>query len=132
MARKRREFLQSELTPLIDVAFLLLVFFMATSVFKKDELILGLTLPSADGKPTKELSEKDYIKIEVTENELSLNGKKLVIDDLKSGLQGFENKKTPVELKVDKEVEYQRVIDVLNLVKAEGLFNIDLVTQIKK
>jgi biopolymer transport protein ExbD len=44
---KRREHLTPDLTPLIDILFLLLIFFLATSVFKKSDFALNLTLPSA-------------------------------------------------------------------------------------
>ena len=45
---KRRETLGIDLTPVIDVVFILLIFFIVTSVFKKDELALMLDLPEAD------------------------------------------------------------------------------------
>ena len=35
---KRREPLNPDITPLIDVVFILLVFFIVTSTFKKDEM----------------------------------------------------------------------------------------------
>jgi len=42
---KRREHIAPDLTPLIDVVFLILIFFMVSSTFKKEELALLLTLP---------------------------------------------------------------------------------------
>ena len=42
---KRREPLTPDLTPLIDVVFILLIFFIVSSVFKKEELALMLSLP---------------------------------------------------------------------------------------
>ena len=47
---KRRESLGLDLTPVIDVVFILLIFFIVTSVFKKDELALVLDLPSSNAK----------------------------------------------------------------------------------
>jgi len=55
MARRhRREQLSMDLTPLIDVVFLLLIFFLVTSVFKKDELALLLKLPKSEQGAGKE------------------------------------------------------------------------------
>ena len=40
-----------ELTPLIDVVFLLLIFFMVSTTFKEEESVLAVELPEADGAP---------------------------------------------------------------------------------
>ena len=47
---KRRESLSLDLTPVIDVVFILLIFFIVTSVFKKEELALMLDLPTSNAK----------------------------------------------------------------------------------
>ena len=47
---KRRESLGLDLTPVIDVVFILLIFFIVTSVFKKEELALMLDLPKSNAK----------------------------------------------------------------------------------
>ena len=44
MARRTRR-IRPDMTPLIDCVFLLLVFFLVTSVFKQDESVLKLILP---------------------------------------------------------------------------------------
>jgi len=49
---KRRSFGTPEITPLIDVVFLLLVFFMVSSVFKKEEPALQMKLPSSTSVKT--------------------------------------------------------------------------------
>ena len=46
MARKAKRETSRLLTPLIDVVFLLLIFFLVSSVFKKEEFAL-LNLPKA-------------------------------------------------------------------------------------
>ena len=50
---KRRESLGLDLTPVIDVIFILLIFFIVTSVFKKEELALILDLPTSSAKEMK-------------------------------------------------------------------------------
>lgn len=129
--RKKREFLQSDLTPLIDVVFLLLIFFMATSVFKKDELALSLTLPNVkEGGETQSKATRN-LTILVTQKDIALNSEVLSLAELEKKMIDVKDKKTPIELKIDKEVEYQRVIDVLNILKTNKFFNIDLVTEKK-
>ena len=38
--KKRYEYLSPDLTPLIDVVFILLIFFIVTSSFKEDKFVL--------------------------------------------------------------------------------------------
>jgi biopolymer transport protein ExbD len=128
--KKRREFIETDLTSLIDVVFLLLIFFMATTVFKKEELVLGLTLPMTQtGTASKE--ENKALKLSVSKEEFSFNNQILSLEEMTKQVMQIQNKKIAVELRVDKDVEYQRLIDVLNLLKAHKIFNIDLITQKK-
>ena len=48
---RRREPLAPDITPLIDVVFILLIFFMVTSVFRKEEAALLLQLPDVVAAP---------------------------------------------------------------------------------
>ena len=129
MARKsRREHLTPELTPLIDVVFLLLIFFMVSSVFKKEELALLLNLPSSSSKETKE-SKSENINIELSKTEIALNGKKYNIEGLEDNLKTFDKKETPVFLRVDEVVEYKRVVLILDLLKKYKLSNLSLITK---
>ncbi|MFV7791617.1 ExbD/TolR family protein, partial [Aliarcobacter lanthieri] len=47
---KRREPLGLVLTPVIDVVFILLIFFIVTSVIKKEQLALMLDLPASNAE----------------------------------------------------------------------------------
>ena len=62
--RKQREDLVPELTPMIDVIFLLLIFFMVATVFKKDEAVLLLQLPKAkDATVSKSSKQKEILMV---------------------------------------------------------------------
>lgn len=55
--RKKKEKLEISITPMIDVVFLLLIFFMVTTTFNR-ETALNIKLPEADGsEPEKHLKE---------------------------------------------------------------------------
>jgi len=129
--RKKREFLNPDLTPLIDIVFLLLIFFMATSVFKKDELKLSLTLPTSE-KGEKTSKEVKVITIHVTKDAVALNKKTMSIDEMKEFLAKIMDKDIPIEMRVDKEVTYEKLIKILDLLKEKGFSNLDLITQKKK
>lgn len=123
---KRREPLGLDLTPVIDVVFILLIFFIVTSVFKKDELALLLDLPSSNAKKMK--IDKEQIFIELSKEKLAIKGIEVSFDSLENNLKAIENKQKAVIVRIDKKVEYQRVIKVLDLLQKYNLTNLALVT----
>jgi biopolymer transport protein ExbD len=127
MARKgKRETLNFELTPLIDVVFLLLIFFLVSSVFKKEELALLLNLPKAS-KGQKDKVAKKSITIELNKDKIAYNGKKILIAELDTVLAKVSNKKI-VNLRVDGKVIYKRLVKVLDLLQKYKLENVSLIT----
>lgn len=128
--RHRREQLSMDLTPLIDMVFLLLIFFLVTSVFKKDELALLLQLPKTEqGKGSEKKMEQ--ITIELSNDELAVNGKKSSMGELPGALEQA-TKETLINLRVDGEVKYQRLVKVLDLLQSRKLENVSLITNKEK
>uniref|UniRef100_UPI0040480D9D ExbD/TolR family protein n=1 Tax=Aliarcobacter sp. TaxID=2321116 RepID=UPI0040480D9D len=123
---KRRESLGLDLTPVIDVVFILLIFFIVTSVFKKEELALILNLPSSTAKEMQ--IEKEQVFIELSQNKLAIKGIEVSFDSLEDNLKAIDDKEKPVIIRIDKKVEYERVIKVLDLLQKYDLTNLALVT----
>ena len=123
---KRREPLGIDLTAVIDVVFILLIFFIVTSVFKKDELALILDLPKADAKATE--IKDDQIFIELNENKLAIKGIEVSFESLESNLKEVKDNKKAVIIRIDKNTKYERVIKVLDLLQKYNLNNLALVT----
>jgi biopolymer transport protein ExbD len=124
--RSKREQLSMDLTPLIDVVFLLLIFFLVTSVFKKDELALLLKLPKSEQGVGND-KKIEQLTIELSNDEVAVNGKKTSIDDLQ-GIFEKTVKESLVNLRVDGEVKYQRLVKVLDLLQSNKLENVSLIT----
>src|SRR5690606_5005564 len=129
--KRSREPLSMELTPLIDVVFLLIIFFMVSSVFKKDELSLLLALPKAASGEAAQAQEQTLLKLELSAEDLAISGQKIAFDQLPERLKQVNDKEQPVEMRVDKDVRYERVVQVLDALKAAGLQNINLITENK-
>jgi len=127
---RRRKSLTLDMTPLVDVVFLLLIFFLVTSVFKKDELALLLNLPS--GKEGEKVVEKKELLIELSKDRVALNGKVLSLDELDKNVSDVTDKKRPVVLRIDKDVPYGRIIELFNLLKKHNLNNLALIEQSEK
>lgn len=123
---KRREALGLDLTPVIDVVFILLIFFIVTSVFKKDELALMLDLPTSNAKEIEVKQEQVFI--ELSQNKLAIRGIEVSFDSLEDNLKAIKNKENAVIVRIDKKVEYERVVKVLDLLQKYNLTNLALVT----
>lgn len=127
---KRREALGLDLTPVIDVVFILLIFFIVTSVFKKEELALLLDLPTSNAK---EMEVKEgQIFIELGKDKLAIKGIEVSFDSLEDNLKAIKNTNNPVIVRIDKKVEYERVVKVLDLLQKYSLVNLALVTNEEK
>ena len=124
---KRRESLTPDITPLIDVVFILLIFFIVTSVFKKEELALILNLPGSQAKILE--IEKKEISIELSQEKLAIKGKETSLEELEGELQKISDKKRPIIVRIDEEVVYKRIVEILDLLQKYELNNMALVTK---
>lgn len=124
---KRREHLGLDLTPVIDVVFILLIFFIVTSVFKKEELALILDLPSSNAKEMQ--IKEEQIFIELSTDKLAIKGIEVSFDSLEDNLKAIKNKENAVIVRIDKKVPYERMVKVLDLLQKHGLNNLALVTK---
>lgn len=126
---KRREHLSFDLTPLIDVVFILLIFFIVTSTFRKNEHKLPITLPSSEYGEN--VNVKEEINIELSESGLVFNGKIMTLSEIDSELAKVINNKTPVFSRIDRDVRYEKIIALFDLLKKYRLENIVLVAKKK-
>lgn len=127
MTHKKREHITPELTPLIDVVFILLIFFIVSSVFKKEELALQLDLPASSA--TQHEVEPKQLNIELSPTSLAYLGKVITFDKLNTKLQKVVKKDKPVIVRIDKNVTYERIVKVLDLLQKYSLTNLALVTE---
>lgn len=128
--KKRRETISPDLTPLIDVVFILLIFFIVSSVFKKEELALILDLPSSYAQEL-EIEPKE-ISIEINKDKLAIYGKEINFDQLDYKLSQIDNKKNNIIVRIDKNVVYERIVKVLDNLQKYDLNNLSLVTKTDK
>lgn len=118
-----------DLTPLIDIVFQLLIFFMVTTTFVNLENRLEVNLPSGDFAAAQ---PSENIIVSITENNIVyLNGK--LIDPLKlTENVAVELKKAPnktVVLEADTNVLHGKVIRIMDLLKQGGAEKIAIATQ---
>ena len=127
MKKRSREAAAPDITPMIDVVFLLLIFFMVSTVFKKDEMALLLNLPKTE-KGESAQQEQKTIYIELSKTEIAYNGTKTTLDSLEESLKGVTKKTIPIDLRIDKDVKYDRVVHLIGKLKKYELTNVSLIT----
>lgn len=125
--RKKRDTIAPDLTPLIDVVFILLIFFIVSSVFKKEELALILDLPSSNAQEL--IVEPKEVSLEITKEKFAIFGKEVTFEQLDKELSQISDKEETIIVRVDKNVVYQRVVSVLDSLQKYGLNNLSLVTK---
>lgn len=132
--QKRREDIHLNLTALIDVLFLLLMFFMATTTFTKNTR-LSIVLPEAQGQPSQEDPNAIAIGIGV-KGAYSVNDVPLAnmqADTLKKALQLAAANKNPGENRVvitaDGAASHQSVVTALDVAGQLGFANITIATR---
>ena len=128
MAKRTRR-IRPDMTPLIDCVFLLLVFFLVTSVFKQDESVLKLILPETQTETKRDTPEGLYI--ELSETELAFNGQRGTPDELREKAATVQNKKSPLAIKIDKGTTYERIAVILDILQVQKLYNIQLINEME-
>lgn len=130
--RKIRDELAINITPLIDVVFLLLIFFMVTTTFNRETRLL-VNLPEANA----ELAESTPTQIEVMvarDGSYSINGRALInnrLDTLMRGLELESNGDTslPILLIADAEATHQSVVTAMDGIGQSGFNRLSIATQ---
>ena len=127
--RKRDTGFTIDIAPLVDVVFLLLIFFMLASTF---EINPGIKVNLPEGT-TKELKkEPKSIKIYITKKEeIFLNGKRVDLNLLKKMLSKIKNKKSLIIIEADKFSYHGVVVSVMDIAKSLGFNNFAIATKYK-
>lgn len=123
-----------QLAPLVDVLFLLVIFFAVTSHYAKHEQVLDISVPAADEKEDKEDRFRNVGEIIVnikTDGEIIVNGVQLTEEELLVKLKNITStyKDQAVIIRGDQVANFQYVINVLNACQKAGIYNIAFATQ---
>ncbi|MEO9648929.1 MAG: biopolymer transporter ExbD [Roseobacter sp.] len=118
MPRARRARRRLSMTSLIDVIFLLLLFFMLTSTFSK---FAEVELTAGGAGQGVDLSDVAPLFMQLGEDVLALNGETLDLETLPTRLEGSAvnpDKVQPVIISLRPGVSAQRLTDVLVVLRA--------------
>ncbi|TNE76982.1 MAG: biopolymer transporter ExbD [Gammaproteobacteria bacterium] len=130
--RQRKSDQGVNLTPLIDVVFLLLIFFMVSTTFTKESHLV-LDLPEANGN----IEEAPPQQIEVLigrEGDYSINGKPLInrqVDTLMKALDEVSrgDSTTPLTITADANATHQAVVTAMDAAGRMGFVHLKITTK---
>jgi biopolymer transport protein TolR len=119
---------QINVTPLVDVMLVLLVIFMVTAPMIQQGVEVSVPRVKASALPGKE----EQFVVSITRNqEIYLNDTKLGLDQLTEKLQAIALARPDREVfvRADEEVPYGTVIKTMAAIKAAGIENVGMVTE---
>ncbi len=125
--KKEEEDYSLQLTALIDVVFLLLIFFMVSTAFVDFTRRVDIELPESSAGAAMEKTK--IYEIEITESELIfVNGKKISFDSLKELLLKKDRsiKKRSALIRADKDLSYGIAVKVMGLCQSAGITDIGI------
>lgn len=117
------------MTPMIDVVFQLIIFFLVTSHFARQEAHLPLPLPAADSSTASKAVDQPRLVINVTaEGTLLFAGRSVSAAELEQRLrERIEELGKDVELRIraDRSVPYRFIEPVLLACARTGIWNVN-------
>ncbi|MEM9281343.1 MAG: biopolymer transporter ExbD [Verrucomicrobiota bacterium] len=128
-----------DISPLIDVAFLLLIYFLVTTTLQKSEADLSLVLPGVEQEDSREIKiDQMLVRVEstgvvmVNEEVSDTDPNDRALPNLTDRLSRYSasaevaNTETQVIIDCDPEAVGQRFIDVLNVCAKANIKNVSL------
>jgi len=127
--RKRRDEVRPDLTPMIDVVFLLLIFFMISTTFVETSG-LSIKLPDADARPLDR--EPKELRVQVNrQGEIFIKDKLYTLDDFSRYLDGLHNRAGEMTfiLLADENSKHGRVVTLMDMARARGFVKLAIATE---
>ncbi len=116
------------ITPLIDIVFIMLIFFIVTATFVKES---GIDVNRPDAQ-TAVMKEKANILIAIdAKNNIWLDRRKLDIRSVRPNIERLhaENPQGSVVIQADKESKTETLIAVMDASRQAGVFNVAIAAQ---
>lgn len=126
--KNNEEDLSVNITSMVDVIFILLIFFMVTTQFKKNSLPLNLPQTRDSQTTVQERSEK---VLSVNESKIYFDGMEIELENLESELKNqFEkNPQMSLSFECEKTLEFEKVVQILEKIQNAGITNIGIINE---
>ena len=121
--RVRRHRAQVPIVPMIDILFILLVFFIVSTTFKKPREILRIELPTVREIPSETVADTRSVIAVDAEGNISLDAVPVPEGLLSGYLQAFQkqNPGRKLELEADRRLPLERLLDIWDALGKAGI-----------
>lgn len=126
---KKRERINLNITPLIDIVFILFTFFLVATSFKAKEAKLDIKLPTTTNYEVHK-NNKKAVKIKLSNNKVLINNNLIEFSKIETEIKKIDPEKT-IEIKIDENIKYKKISKLLNLLKKYHINKISLITKNK-
>ena len=118
---------------LVDVLTILLIFFVVSTTFKRDQPQVQINLPDAK-TATKAPAEMEHSIVMVDSNDqVRLDGQPIEVDALEQAVKDMpDTKRSSLALQADKKASFGIIIRVMDALKLAGVKNLPAFTQGEK
>jgi biopolymer transport protein ExbD len=115
---------------LVDILTILLIFFVVSTTFKKDQPEVNINLPESKTSTSKP-AELDHAIVSVDASDaVKLDGKAIAIDDLQQAINDLPPlRKSTLVLKADEKASFGMIVKVMDALKLAGIKNLPAFTQ---
>ncbi|MGI8431651.1 MAG: ExbD/TolR family protein [Chthoniobacterales bacterium] len=115
---------------LVDILTILLIFFVVSTTFKKDQPEVNINLPeskTASAKPAE--LEHAIVSVDASDG-LKLDGETIAVDQLREAVMNLSaERKGSIVLKADQKASFGIIIKVMDALKLAGVKNLPAFTQ---
>lgn len=128
MPDSNKGFADINVTPLVDLTFLLLIVFIITTPLMEHGLDIKLPKASSDPIP----QDQKVLQVEMDAmGTIALDGVAVSTEELELELRGMMgvDPETPIQIRADETLGYGRVMEMLEVVKRSGVKRLALVTE---
>jgi biopolymer transport protein ExbD len=115
---------------LIDILVILLIFFVVSTTFKRDQPEVQINLPESTTS-AKTSSELERAIVSVNENdEVRLDGEVIAVEELESSIRNLPaTRRAALALQADKKASFGTIIKVMDALKLAGVKNLPAFTR---
>lgn len=132
-AVKKRRAPSIIIVSLVDILTILLIFFVVSTTFKRDQPEVQINLPEAK-TATQAPAELEHAIVTVDQNDdIKLDGRAIGVDELENAVRDLpETRKSSLALQADKKASFGTIIKVMDALKLAGVKNLPAFTRGEK
>ena len=115
---------------LVDILTILLIFFVVSTTFKRDQPEVQINLPDSKTS-TKGSSEQEHAVVSVNEvDEVRLDGQVIGVDELEAAVRNLPpTRRAVLALQADKKASFGTIVKVMDALKLAGVKNLPAFTR---